>query len=185
MLCNQASVDAKLRHVSELIVEKKLKLTIGCFIGPQHGIRGEKQDNMIESDDFTDAKTGLPVFSLYGVTREPTDKMLETLDAFVVDLQDIGTRIYTFMYTMANCMRAAARTGKKVIVLDRANPIDGTHVEGNVLEDGFTSFVGQFPFAPAMECRWRSSLVFSTRSSESAAIWKSYGLRVGKRERCG
>ena len=100
---------------------------------------------MVESDDFTDPKTGLPVFSLYGVTREPTEKMLGTLDAFVVDLQDIGTRIYTFMYTMANCMRAAARAGKKVIILDRPNPIDGTHVEGNVLEDAFTSFVGQFP----------------------------------------
>jgi uncharacterized protein YbbC (DUF1343 family) len=147
VLCNQASVDPKLRHISQLVSEKKLKLEITCFIGPQHGIRGEKQDNMIESDDFIDTASGLPVFSLYGVTREPTASMLEKLDAFVIDLQDIGTRIYTFMYTMANCMRAASRAGKKVIVLDRPNPIGAVQVEGNMLEEGYTSFVGQFPMA--------------------------------------
>lgn len=145
VLCNQASLDGKLRHISETIVDKKLGLKVTCFFGPQHGIRGEKQDNMIESPDFNDARTGLPVYSLYAATREPLDNMLEKIDAFVVDLQDVGTRIYTFMYTLANCMRAAKRTGKKVIVLDRPNPIGGTQIEGNVLEKEYTSFVGQYP----------------------------------------
>lgn len=145
VLCNQASVDANLRHASHLVLEKKLGLEIACFLGPQHGIRGEKQDNMIESEDFIDPSTRLPVISLYSKTRDPSDDVLDRIDAFVVDLQDIGTRIYTFMYTMANCMRGAKRKGKKVVVLDRPNPIGGLLTEGNVLEEGFTSFVGQFP----------------------------------------
>lgn len=145
VLCNQASNDSKLKHISDWVVEKKLKLKVGCFLGPQHGIRGEKQDNMIESSDFTDTRTGLPVYSLYSQVREPTDDMMEPIDAFLVDLQDVGTRIYTFAYTMANCMRAAKRTGRKVIVLDRPNPIDGVTLEGNCLEPDYTSFVGQFP----------------------------------------
>jgi uncharacterized protein YbbC (DUF1343 family) len=145
VLCNQASLDSNLRHVSDWVVEKKLGLTVGCFFGPQHGIRGEKQDNMIESSDFFDDRTGLAVYSLYSQVREPTDAMVKNIDAFLVDLQDVGTRIYTFMYTMANCMRAAKRLGKKVIVLDRPNPIDGITLEGNCLEPEYSSFVGQFP----------------------------------------
>ncbi len=145
ILCNQASVTKTLTHISKAVLEKKLKLTVTCFIGPQHGIRGEKQDNMVESDDFTDPASGLPVFSLYGTSRVPNQKILQQIDALVVDLQDIGTRIYTFMYTLANCMREAKKHGKRVIVLDRPNPINGVDVEGNLLEEGFTSFVGQFP----------------------------------------
>lgn len=145
ILCNQASQDRNLSHIVELILQKKLKLNVTCFIGPQHGIRGEKQDNMVESEDFTDPRSGLPVFSLYGTSRVPTTRLLESIDAFVVDLQDIGSRVYTFMYTMANCMRAAKEHGKKVIVLDRPNPVGGLQIEGNVLEPNFTSFVGQFP----------------------------------------
>jgi uncharacterized protein YbbC (DUF1343 family) len=144
-LCNQASNTRDLRHLSELVTDPSLGLKTTCFFGPQHGIRGEKQDNMVESSDFIDPLTSLPVYSLYSTSRDPSDSALERIDAFVVDLQDIGTRIYTFMYTLANCMRAAKRTGKKVIVLDRPNPIDGVHLEGNVLEKEFTSFVGQFP----------------------------------------
>jgi uncharacterized protein YbbC (DUF1343 family) len=145
VLCNQASVDSKLQHVSEIILKSKLDLKISGFFGPQHGIRGEKQDNMVESDDFIDPASGLPVHSLYGKSREPSESALPTIDAFVIDLQDIGTRIYTFMYTMANCMRAAKKFDKKVIVLDRPNPIGGLQCEGNVLESGMTSFVGQYP----------------------------------------
>lgn len=145
VLCNQASVDRKLRHASDLVLQEKLGLKVTCFIGPQHGIRGEKQDNMIESDDFVDPVTKLPVFSLYGTSREPSAKLLETVDAIVIDLQDIGSRVYTFMYTMANCMRAAKVHGKKIIVLDRPNPIGGKLIEGNVLEPSCASFVGQFP----------------------------------------
>lgn len=147
VLCNQASVAADLRHASELVSQKSLKLNIGCFIGPQHGIRGEKQDNMVESDDFIDPKTKLPVYSLYGASRKPTPQILENLDAFVIDLQDIGCRIYTFMYTMLYCMEAAKTHGKKVIILDRPNPIGGTQVEGNILDMKFSSFVGLFPMA--------------------------------------
>lgn len=145
VLCNQASVDKELRHASHRVLEKKLGLEIACYLGPQHGIRGEKQDNMIESEDFIDPSTRLPVISLYSKTRDPSDDVLDRIDAFIVDLQDIGTRIYTFMYTMANCMRAAKRKGKKVVVLDRPNPIAGVLTEGNVLEQSFTSFVGQYP----------------------------------------
>ena len=145
LVCHPASVDAKLRHASDLAKDPKRKLDVTCFIGPQHGIRGEKQDNMIESEDFTNPKYRIPVFSLYGKWREPWPEMLDTLDAFVIDLQDIGTRIYTFIYTMANCMRAAKAHGKRVIILDRPNPIDGVHLEGNVLEPKYASFVGQYP----------------------------------------
>lgn len=145
VLCNQASVDDSLRHIRDTVTAKKLGLDVTCFIGPQHGIRGEKQDNMVESEDFTDPRYEIPVFSLYGKWREPWPEMLAHFDAFVIDLMDIGTRIYTFMYTMANCMRAAKAHGKKVIVLDRPNPINGVQTEGNVLETAFTSFVGQYP----------------------------------------
>jgi len=145
LLCNQASVDKNLRHASELILQKKLKLDVSCFIGPQHGIRGEKQDNMVESDDFLDPKSRLPVYSLYGKSRKPTPQILKDLDTFVIDLQDIGCRIYTFMYTMLYCLQAAKAHGKKVVILDRPNPIGGTLVEGNILNMEFSSFVGLFP----------------------------------------
>jgi uncharacterized protein YbbC (DUF1343 family) len=145
VLCHPASVDARLRHVRDLVMDAKLRLDVTCFIGPQHGIRAEKQDNMIESDDFVDPVYDVPVYSLYGKFRDPWPEMLDALDAFVVDLQDVGTRIYTYAYTMANVMRAAKAHGKKVIVLDRPNPVDGVHVEGNALEPGCASFVGQFP----------------------------------------
>lgn len=146
-LGNQASVDHSLRHASELILEKKLKLNVTCFMGPQHGIRGEKQDNMIESDDFIDSKTNIPCYSLYGSSRKPSSKILSTLDVLVIDLQDIGCRIYTFMYTMLYCMEAAKAHGKKVIILDRPNPIGGSQVEGNFLDMKFSSFVGLFPMS--------------------------------------
>lgn len=144
-LCNQASVDRGLRHLRDLVTDRKLGLNVTCFFGPQHGIRGEKQDNMIESEDFIDPKYKVPVYSLYSTTRVPTPEMMDRLDTLVVDLQDVGTRIYTFMYTLANCMREAARLGKKVVVLDRPNPIDGVSVSGNLLLPEFSSFVGQFP----------------------------------------
>lgn len=144
VLCNQASTDRKLLHIRDLLIEKK-GVHLSSFLGPQHGIRGEKQDNMKESVDSVDNATGLPVFSLYSHTRVPTAAMMDTFDLLVVDLQDIGTRIYTFMYTMENCMREAKRTRKKVVVLDRPNPIGGVSIEGNVLDMAFRSFVGQLP----------------------------------------
>jgi len=144
LVCNQASVDHGFRHVADLFHQHPdIKLT--TLFGPQHGIRGDVQDNMIETAHASDRKTGLPIYSLYSETREPTAEMLRDVDVFVVDLQGVGCRIYTFVYTMANCMRAAKKFGKKVIACDRPNPIGGTQVAGNVLDPAFASFVGQFP----------------------------------------
>jgi uncharacterized protein YbbC (DUF1343 family) len=100
---------------------------------------------MVETPHTVDSDTGLPVYSLYSETREPTERMLEEVEAIVVDLQDVGCRIYTFVYTLANCMRAAKKFGKKVIVCDRPNPLGGVSLAGNILEPEFASFVGQFP----------------------------------------
>jgi uncharacterized protein YbbC (DUF1343 family) len=137
-------VDHELNHSADVLRELKgVKLT--TLFGPQHGIRGDVQDNMIETPHTTDAETGLPVYSLYSETREPTEEMLGDVDVIVCDLQDVGCRIYTFVYTIANCMRAARKFGKRVVVCDRPNPIGGMAVEGNLLEPEFASFVGQFP----------------------------------------
>jgi uncharacterized protein YbbC (DUF1343 family) len=144
LVCNQASVTHALQHSADLLFQHPdIKLT--ALFGPQHGIRGDVQDNMVESGHGTDPETGLPVFSLYSETRIPTEEMLSHIDAFVFDLQDVGCRIYTFIYTLANCMKAAAAAGKTVIVCDRPNPINGDEIEGNILEPAFASFVGQFP----------------------------------------
>jgi len=144
LICNQASIDHDLRHSADLC-RAQSEFTLTALFGPQHGIRGEVQDNMIETPHSYDAETGLPVYSLYSETREPTEAMLKDIDAFVFDMQDIGCRIYTFIYTLANCMRAAHKYGKRVVVCDRPNPIGGETVAGNVLEPEFASFVGQFP----------------------------------------
>src|SRR5688572_16323527 len=144
LVCNQATVDRSLRHAADLLhAHPAVHLT--TLFGPQHGIRGDVQDNMIETAHGADRKTGLPVHSLYSETREPTDDMLRDIDVLVFDMQDVGCRIYTFVYTLANCMRAAARLGKRVVVCDRPNPINGVGVNGNVLEPEYASFVGQFP----------------------------------------
>lgn len=144
LICNQASVDHSFRHVADVVSSQK-GISLTALFGPQHGIRGDVQDNMVETPHTRDAETGLPVFSLYSETREPTEQMLDTVDVLVFDMQDVGCRIYTFIYTLANCMRAAKKYGKKVIVCDRPNPINGRSVAGNILELGFESFVGQFP----------------------------------------
>ena len=120
-------------------------MTLAALFGPQHGFRADLQDNMIESPHAADANRRVPVYSLYSETREPTAEMLRGLDVLVVDLQDVGARIYTFVYTMANCLRAAARHKVPVVVCDRPNPIGGAAVEGPMLEPGFESFVGLFP----------------------------------------
>jgi uncharacterized protein YbbC (DUF1343 family) len=144
LICNQASVDHQLRHAADLLYEHP-GVKLQALFGPQHGIRGDVQDNMIETEHTIDRETGLPIHSLYSETREPTEAMLKNLDVLVFDMQDVGCRIYTFAYTMANCMSAARKFGKKVIVCDRPNPINGVQVAGNVLEPEQASFVGQFP----------------------------------------
>src|ERR1044072_5292228 len=144
LICNQASVDHSYHHAADLLHEHP-DIQLRALFGPQHGIRGDVQDNMIESGHGVDRKTGLPVHSLYSETREPTDAMLNDIDVLLFDMQDVGCRIYTFVYTLANCMRAARRLGKKVIVCDRPNPINGVNIAGNILEPEYASFVGQFP----------------------------------------
>jgi uncharacterized protein YbbC (DUF1343 family) len=144
LVCNQASVNKQYFHAADLLAANDgWKLT--TLFGPQHGIRGEVQDNMIETPHTRDGATGLPVYSLYSETREPTAEMLSEVDVVVCDLQDVGCRIYTFIYTIANCMRAAKELGKRVVVCDRPNPINGRDVEGNVLDPAWASFVGQYP----------------------------------------
>lgn len=144
LICNQASVDHRFRHAADLFFENA-DINLTTLFGPQHGIRSDVQDNMIETLHTTDRETGLPVYSLYSETREPTAEMLANVDALVFDLQDVGCRVYTFIYTMANAMKACAELGKKMIVLDRPNPINGIEVEGSLLEKGHESFVGMFP----------------------------------------
>lgn len=144
LICHPASVNHQFRHAADLFHESP-EINLTTLFGPQHGIRGDVQDNMIETSHAFDARTERPIFSLYSETREPTEEMLANVDALVFDLQDVGCRVYTFIYTMANCMKACAKYGKKMIVLDRPNPINGTDVEGNLLEVGHESFVGMFP----------------------------------------
>ncbi len=143
IVCNPASVDAALQHV--LAQAETAGVTVGAIFGPQHGLQSNLQDNMIESPHMNDARRQIPVYSLYSETREPTPEMLRGLDALVIDLQDVGTRIYTYIYTMANCLRAGAKHGIPIVVCDRPNPIDGVTVEGPMLVPGYESFIGQFP----------------------------------------
>jgi uncharacterized protein YbbC (DUF1343 family) len=144
LVCNPASVDAGLRHVADRFADHP-QAPLAALFGPQHGFRSDVQDNMIETRHGRDEGRGVPVYSLYSETREPTAEMLEGLDALVIDLQDIGARIYTFIYTMANCLVAARKHQVKAIVCDRPNPIGGVGVEGPVLVPGYESFVGQYP----------------------------------------
>ena len=144
LVCNQASVDHSFRHAADLF-HNHPKVDLTALFGPQHGIRGDVQDNMVETAHAVDRQTNVPIYSLYSDTREPTEQMLQDVDVIVVDLQDVGCRIYTFAYTMANCMRAAKKFGKRVVVCDRPNPIGGEKFAGNLLESGQESFVGQFP----------------------------------------
>jgi len=139
-----ASVLSNLKHSADaLFEERSFRLT--ALFGPQHGARGEKQDNMIESETCRDPDTQLPVYSLYAKTRWPTEEMMRDIDLLVFDLQDVGTRVYTFIYTMAYCMEACAQFGRRFVVLDRPNPVNGLQVEGNLLEREFASFVGRYP----------------------------------------
>src|SRR5215204_5509117 len=151
LVCNPASVFPSFHHDADIFFEHP-DINLTALFGPQHGIRGDVQYNMIETPHVRDTRTGLMVYSLYSETRIPTEEMCDEIDTFVVDLQDVGCRIYTYTYTMAYCMMAAAKYGKRVVVCDRPNPINGINVEGNVTEKEFTSFVGQFelPTRPGM-----------------------------------
>jgi uncharacterized protein YbbC (DUF1343 family) len=140
LLAHPASVTASLTHsLDSLASLPDIKLT--AAFGPQHGLHGDKQDNMIESADYTDPVHGIPVFSLYGKVRRPTAAMMETFDVLLVDLQDVGCRVYTFLTTLRYLLEEAARSGKAIRLLDRPNPI-GRPIEGLSLTPGWESFVG-------------------------------------------
>src|SRR4051812_37310872 len=139
LLAHPASVTADLSHSLDALVASGIN--ISAVFGPQHGVRGDLQDNMMESPDFTDPTYGMPVFSLYGEVRRPTDASMATFDVMLVDLQDLGTRIYTFITTLRYVLEAAAEHGKAVWVLDRPNPA-GRPIEGLTLRPGWESFVG-------------------------------------------
>ena len=143
LLANPASVNCRFEHARDLIA-RRFPGQLKALFSPQHGFFAEKQDNMIASADGTDPLFGIPIFSLYGETRTPTAEMFAHIDTLIVDLQDVGTRVYTFAYTVANCLEAARKYGIKVIVLDRPNPIGGVAVEGNLLNASCASFVGRF-----------------------------------------
>jgi uncharacterized protein YbbC (DUF1343 family) len=144
IVSNPASIDANYTHIVDALMAAP-GVTVGAIFGPQNGFRSDVQDNMIETPHLNDCRRKVPVFSLYSETREPTSDMLRHVDLMVIDLQDIGARIYTYIYTMANCLRACAKFGVDVIVCDRPNPIGGVEVEGPMLVEGNESFVGQFP----------------------------------------
>jgi uncharacterized protein YbbC (DUF1343 family) len=144
LVANPSSIDGSFVHAVDLVSGEQ-GVTLAAIFGPQHGFHSTLQDNMIETPHDQDARRQVPVYSLYSETREPTDAMLDGLDVLVIDLQDVGTRVYTFIYTMAYCLKAAARRGLPVIVCDRPNPIGGVDVEGPMLQPGYESFVGLYP----------------------------------------
>ena len=143
LLANQASLDSRLSSAKQVVVQL-LPGQLKALFGPQHGYGGEDQDNMVETSHSYDRELEIPIYSLYAETREPLPEMLEMIDILLIDLQDVGTRVYTFASTMLGCLKAAARDGKKVIVLDRPNPLGGDLVEGNILRPELYSFVGPY-----------------------------------------
>ena len=146
VIVHPSSIDSKWNHTLDLFFNHP-EIELTTVMGPQHGIRGETQDNMIEWEDYQDPVSSLPVYSLYSETRSPTEKMLSEVDVVVFDLQDTGARYYTFISTMALAMEACKQLGKSFIVLDRPNPINGIDVEGTVLDPDFSSYIGMYTLA--------------------------------------
>lgn len=144
LLCNQASIGPEYQRAADLIAAR-FPGQLAALFSPQHGFWGEKQDNMVASADFVEPRLGLPVFSLYGDRLAPTPEMLAQIDLLLVDLPEVGTRVYTFATTLAYTLPIAAQLGIKVVVLDRPNPIGGGQVEGNLLKPAMASFVGPYP----------------------------------------
>ena len=135
LVCHQASVTESLAHAADVLSAHEDFKLVSLF-GPQHGIRGEKQDDMIESESSTDRRLSIPIHSLYGEVRKPTVDMLSDLDVLFFDLQDVGVRVYTFMWTMTLAMEACRDAGVRFVVLDRPNPVTGNNREGSVLKPG-------------------------------------------------
>jgi uncharacterized protein YbbC (DUF1343 family) len=165
LLAHPASVTQTLEHSLDALARAGVRLS--AALGPQHGLRGDKQDNMIESPDFTDPALGIPVFSLYGKVRRPTAPMMDAFDVLLVDLQDLGCRVYTFLTTLRYVLEAAAEHGKSVWILDRPNPV-GREIEGLRLRAGWESFVGAGPLP------MRHGLTLG-----EAARWFVHALKIG------
>jgi uncharacterized protein YbbC (DUF1343 family) len=147
-LLHPASMSARLEHASSILARHQHELfRLAALFGPQHGYLGQTQDNMVEWEGYEHPELHIPVYSLYGQDREPTSEMLGSIDVLVIDLQDVGARYYTFIWTMYLCMRACERAGVHVVVLDRPNPINGLTIEGPVLNPDYRSFVGLHPVA--------------------------------------
>lgn len=145
LLANQASVTSDLNHTATALISQGVNLV--ALFGPQHGYRGHTQANMIEWKGYVHPTLGIPVYSLYGQSRKPESSILSQIDVLIIDLQDIGTRPYTYLWTATLAMEGCTEAGVEVVVLDRPNPLGGDKVEGPVLKEDFTSFVGLFPLA--------------------------------------
>jgi uncharacterized protein YbbC (DUF1343 family) len=145
-LLHAASVSSRLEHASRVLERHNNKIfRLSAFFGPQHGFFGQTQDNMVEWKSCDHPRLGIPIHSLYGEHREPTAEMLQDLDVMLIDLQDVGARYYTFIWTMYLCMRACEQNDVAVVVLDRPNPINGVTTEGPMLNSAYKSFVGMHP----------------------------------------
>jgi uncharacterized protein YbbC (DUF1343 family) len=151
LLVHPASVNSRLEHAADILIKSR-RFKLKAIFGPQHGLRGETQDNMIEWEEYRDSKRNVPVYSLYGKTRKPDPTMLKGINVFVVDLQDVGARYYTFIWTLALVMKVCEDLKKTLVVLDRPNPIGGHIIEGPVLKPEYASFVGlhQLPIRHGM-----------------------------------
>lgn len=141
LLCHSSSITSDYRHITEVFGQND-RLRLAALFGPQHGLSGQTQDNMIEWEGAVDPVLGIPVYSLYGEHRKPTPSMLEGLDAFVADLQDVGARLYTYIWTVKLCMEACSDAGIPVYILDRPNPIGRIQADGPVLDEEYFTFVG-------------------------------------------
>ncbi|MCB0412780.1 MAG: DUF1343 domain-containing protein, partial [Bdellovibrionales bacterium] len=139
LLAHPASVNSNLQHIVDYLTGNQISLT--CAFGPQHGMLGDKQDNMIESKDYVDPRYGIPIYSLYSDVRRPTPKMLDSFDILLVDLQDVGTRIYTYITTLIYFLQECQNSDRQIWILDRPNPI-GRKIEGHILSLEYESFVG-------------------------------------------
>jgi uncharacterized protein YbbC (DUF1343 family) len=167
LLMNQASVDSRWRYACDLLADQ-FPGQLTALFAPQHGLWCEQQANMIESPHGHHGPLDIPIYSLYSETRQPTEEMLRGLDCLVIDLQDVGTRVYTFAWTVVNCLRACAAHARPVILLDRPNPLGGVTVEGPVLQPDFRSFVG------LAEIPMRHALTIG-----ELALWANAELEIG------
>jgi uncharacterized protein YbbC (DUF1343 family) len=141
VVTNHSAITSGFTHIVDALLSKGVK--VSALFGPEHGVRGEVADGE-EITSGTDSRTGLPAYSLYGAVKKPTSEMMDKVDMLLFDIQDVGSRFYTYLYTMAYCLEACVEYGKPIIILDRPNPITGTRVEGPILKEGFSSFVGMY-----------------------------------------